>query len=198
MTLWKLLKLQNRRPSSFQRQWIFCFGNQGFQNTRCGEPLCLPKTLRYFSLRERIVAAVRLSGQRSPWGLLLVMQRRHSLKWSTVLCSPLFWSADVSAARGACRTSQPVELITEPFHLWYSKADLLRKDFVWWFCSLEKVWFFEASVCGSGVYGNSCGPLYFFLTVSVLRCWKKGVWRRLVSTLSDSFLKILMKKTEKA
>ena len=51
--------------------------------------------------------------------------------------------------------------------------------------------------CVVSVYTGITVVRFISLTVNVLRYRKKGVWRRLVNTLSDSLLKTLMEKAEK-
>lgn len=143
MTLWKLLKLQNRDHQASKGNGFFVSGIKDFRIPGVGTSLSPQDTeilLTQGENRRSCSAEWSAVSMRAALGHAETAQ----LSGSGAQCSArhllIRWC--LSSTRGACRTSQPVELITEPFHLWYSKADLLRKDFVWWFCSLEKVWFF--------------------------------------------------------
>lgn len=176
----------------------FLFRESRISEYQVWEPLCLPETLRYFSLRERIVAAVRAEWSAVSMRAALGHAETAQLSGSGAQCSArhllIRWCLsstrclqNVTASRAYNRAFPPLIFQSGSPQKGFCLVILQ---------SWESLIFLKLQYVVS-VYMGIAVVHFISLTVSVLRCWKKGVWRRLVSTLSDSFLKILMKKTEK-
>lgn len=197
MTLWKLLKLQNRDHQASKGNGFFVSGIKDFRIPGVGTSLS-PQDTEILLTQGENRRSCSAEWSAVSMGAALGHAETAQLSGSGAQCSArhllIRWCLsstrclqNVTASRAYNRAFPPLIFQSGSPQKGFCLVILQ---------SWESLIFLKLQYVVS-VYMGIAVVHFISLTVSVLRCWKKGVWRRLVSTLSDSFLKILMKKTEK-